>query len=142
MAQRFNAERAARILSDAIDTTDVLAATKHGVTTRTIENYRVRLETDPSFAALVSKLRKASETQWQGERILALRTTMSKMVELVKGAETIADLPAVTQAARVLGELQIASEALDVSDIDDRESSPSPETAADGEAGSPTAPIH
>lgn len=60
----FNPSRAAVILTDAMLTTDEKASELHGVSVRTIRNYRVRLHSDPHFAAFFLKVKKAKESDW------------------------------------------------------------------------------
>lgn len=63
----INYDRAAKILCDAVLMGDREAAKKWKTTVRTIQNYRVRLETDEKLRKLVLKLQSLQDKDWASE---------------------------------------------------------------------------
>jgi hypothetical protein len=66
-AKKLNYERAAKILCDAVLMGDRKAAEKWKTTVRTIQNYRVRLETDEKLRNLVARLQERQDEDWASE---------------------------------------------------------------------------
>lgn len=108
----FNAERASRILLDAMLYGDGTAAAKWKVSERTVRNHRARLETDGDFAALFLKRKTAADSDWRVVRLHFLRKSIAKLETLVDAATTPASIRDVAEAIRVIGELQLASDVL------------------------------
>jgi hypothetical protein len=123
MAGGFDRDRAARILVDAIALGDRTAADRHQVAERTIVRYRQRLSVDHELSDIVRRLTKESEQGWHVARSRFLRRGLEKLMELVEAAG-VSNLKDVTEALRVVGELEIAREALGVSTSDRREDPP------------------
>lgn len=133
MAYRLNYERAAAILVDAAYLGDEKAAKKWDVTTRTIENYRSRLKTDPKLSDLFARKRAAAEGNWVSELKRALTRTLQKatmiveciepivVVETELGQEQQVNMPALRTliaAGKDLGEIALALEVLNAGDAD------------------------
>lgn len=108
----FVGERAARVLLDAMLFGDRLAAEKWQVSERTVRNHRGRLDTDKEFAALFLRLKSAAERDWRVVRLRFLRNSIAKLEALVESAEKPESIRDVADAIRIIGELQLASEAL------------------------------
>lgn len=129
----FDPERAARILVDAIALGDKTAAARHKVSEKTVGRYRSRLATDQELSEAVQRISREADKGWHVARARFLRRSLEKLIELVENA-TPEQMKDVTEALRVVGELEIAREALGVSAGDRRES----ETPATDAGGSPT----
>ena len=113
----MNLEQTARILVDAMYSSDVTAAKKWGVTLRTVYRYRNRFRTDPQLSAIVTKLRQEFESNWKPELARAITTGVKKMARMIEAAPegktfNAAALEAVTGAVKVLSEIQITSDVL------------------------------
>jgi hypothetical protein len=109
--------RAAQILCDAAYLGDAKAAEKWKITTRTIESYRSRLRTDPELSALFGTLRVKLEQGWKDELSSAITTGVKKMAAMIEAAPSgdtfdAKALEAVTNAVKVLSEIQITTEIL------------------------------
>jgi hypothetical protein len=130
----FNPERAARVLLDALALGDGAAAEKWKVTVRTVENYRARLLTDVHFSALFESLKRKEDGAWRMVRLRFLRKTIAKLETLVDQADSPKYIRDVADAVKVIGELQIASDALGV-DLNADAPGESP-AAPEGGAGS------
>lgn len=63
----INYDRAAKILCDAVLMGDRPAAEKWKTTIRTIQRYRLRLETDDKLRSMVRKLQEKQDADWAGE---------------------------------------------------------------------------
>lgn len=135
MAHHLNYERAAAILVDAAYLGDEIAAKKWNVTTRTVENYRARLKTDPKLSELFARKRAAAEGSWASELKRALQSTMRKATMIVECIEPVlvvedpetgfqvqeVNMPALKTliaAGKELGEIAIALEVLNAGNPD------------------------
>lgn len=61
---KFDAEFAATVLLEALFTSDRKACEKYGITTRTVENYRARLNSDADFSAFFLKKKAQLDRAW------------------------------------------------------------------------------
>jgi hypothetical protein len=114
--------RAAQILCDAAYLGDAKTAEKWKITTRTIESYRSRLRTDPQLAGLFGTLRVKLEEDWRSGLAQAIKTGVQKMtrlIELAPEGDTFdaKALEAVTNAVKVLTEIQITTDILNAGDV-------------------------
>ena len=137
----FDRERAAFILIDALVMGAKKAAEKWQVTERTVENYRERLRTDPHFSAFFNRVQAKQAADWKVVRVKFLRAGITKLEELVAMADSPKHISAVSEAVKTVGELQIVSDALNVSDgtdFEDEESSTNPSDPSEGSPASPT----
>jgi hypothetical protein len=113
MVREFNHERAAMILCDAVMMGDRAAADKWGLTQRSIQRYREKLETDDKLRHYVAKLQAKQEQDWAGE----IPKVLAEGMAFLKGAfvqnrngggvsnpETIA---ALTGAIEVLADIDL-----------------------------------
>jgi hypothetical protein len=66
-AKKLNYDRAAKILCDAVLMGDREAAKKWKTTIRTIQRYRIRLETDDKLRQLVAQLQERQDRDWASE---------------------------------------------------------------------------
>lgn len=107
--QRANdAEFVALVLADAAMIGDEAAATRHGVSVRTVERYRSKAKDDEALAASVGEKKAAYRTSLRDELIETTRAGLTRMRTLL---ETETDLHkaagAVKIASDALGALQI-----------------------------------
>ncbi|NBC17177.1 MAG: hypothetical protein GVY18_07660 [Bacteroidetes bacterium] len=116
---RFDPEKAAAILADAIVMGDEQAAKRNGCTTRTIRNYRAKLGSDPqlseSFRLKKQELQAAHDAErmeWAAARSVVLRDGLSKLRELIAMANDVDHIHPVAGAIKIVGELDIAHTAL------------------------------
>src|SRR5438270_895291 len=112
----FNRERAARILVDASYTSSAKAAKKWKINERTVQLYRARLANDLELARLYQEAKARADSGWHDERLAFLKVALAKLEELVGLAKSAKDITAVSQAVRVVGELQVAEGALNGGD--------------------------
>lgn len=110
----FDRDRAARILVDAIALGDKAAADKWQVSEKTIQRYRERMQSDPDLSAFVQSILAAEAREWRKVRLNFLRTSIAKLTTLVEAASEPKHIRDVSEAIRVVGELQLASDALNV----------------------------
>jgi glutaminase len=67
MARKFNHDRAAMVLSDALVMGDRLAAEKWQLTVRSVQKYRERLEKDEQLRIKVKELQQKQEDNWANQ---------------------------------------------------------------------------
>lgn len=73
----INYERAAKILCDAVLMGDREAAKKWKTTIRTIQRYRIKLETDDKLRQLVAQLQERQDQDWASEIPVVLSEGMA-----------------------------------------------------------------
>jgi len=114
---RFNRERASIILVDALYSDDELAAEKHGITARTIRNYRERLDSDQELSALFHSKRREREKSWADDMPAAISSGVEylrKVSEGLKPEETSPEMVhAIAGAVKVLSEVRMTKDVLD-----------------------------
>ena len=70
---KFNPERAAAILLEAMLTSDKAAVENHGITARTLFNWRERLYSDSTFSDIFRHKKDAAERDWASSLAPAIR---------------------------------------------------------------------
>lgn len=134
----YNAEFAAKVLADAtLLGGDQRSAEKHGVSRRTVDRYRARLDAgDNELSQLVEKKLRLVERSWHRVRNRGLTVLVERMIAL---AATETDFDKVTRATMALGELDMAGAVLNVGGENRSEGTPPPEDEGGGEpeAGDP-----
>ena len=112
---RFDYERAATVLVDALYEGDVEAVQRHGVTRKSLYNWRHRLATDQRLAQLFNEKRRQAETEWAPQFVPAIRDA----VEFLRRAARELDpadpdaVHAVAGALKILAEIAMTREVLD-----------------------------
>jgi len=134
---RFDRERAAQILVDAITLGDKTSADRHQVSEKTIQRYRARAKRDTELSARVRELGREAEHGWHFARARFLRKTLAKLESMVDDA-TREDFEHVINALKAAGDLDLASEALGVGHSDRQQGPPAAE-AQGGSSGTPEA---
>lgn len=126
---RINKQTVARVLVDANALGDEAAARKHGVSVRSVERYRARMREDPELAGLVATKNREAEAGWHAARSKTLRTIMRRLEELAKDEK---DIDKLSRAAKAVGDIDVASSALNVGTGADPASQATPEDPDDG----------
>ncbi|QLG11014.1 hypothetical protein HLB42_09690 [Deinococcus sp. D7000] len=114
MAKRDNA-RAARLLAEAALTTDAKVCESHGITLRTLQNYRAALKTDPELSRLYAEARQVVITRdWAEQLGVTLSGAAAKLLALIDGAQSSAPetIQAVTGAVLGLAEIALTRDML------------------------------
>lgn len=116
---RFNRDRAANALADALVMGEADAAKRNGITERTLRNYKARLPNDPELSALfqkkkavVDELRDREREAWGVERRMFLTKAIKKLGEIVEKADSVEHIHAIAGAVKIVGELDITKSAL------------------------------
>ena len=128
MSATFKYERAAAVLAEADYSSDKSAAKRYSVTVRSVENWRRKLQTDPKLAELYEARKAAIHEDWAETAIAFLRAGIAKMQALVETA-TVEHLGDVSQAVKIVGELQVVREALRGDKPQSGGASPRPQTS-------------
>lgn len=112
---RFNRERAAAALVDAAYMGDKKAAERHGVTTRSIRNWRERLDADQHFSAVFREKKVLTDQEWAGELPSAIRAAIRFVRESAKESKlgNPDSTKVVADALRILVEVALTREILD-----------------------------
>jgi hypothetical protein len=115
MAGRFNYERAASALVDAAYLGDKQAAERHGITARSIRNYRQRLQEDRELSELFQHKRALAEQDWAHELAPAIRASIDFLRRAAQRASTRdADvIHSVAGALKILSNVAMTKEVLD-----------------------------
>ena len=137
---QFNRERAARILVDAIALGDKTACKQWKINERTLVRYRSRLSSDPQLSELVRAKGRVADEHWSKARVRFLRKAISKLEQLIDSADQD-QIRDVSEAVKVVGELQVASAVLHEPGTD-FEGARSAEDAARAGAGGDRPSVH
>lgn len=142
----FNYTLAARVLVDAQVMGDEKAAKKHKVGLRSLERYRVRMQSDEKLHALVAKKTERADEPLLDARAAFQREAVAFMQKVVARGEQLlpkcspeqfgevaSAVKDVSEAVRNIGELDLAARILGVGN-GDRRTDPAP-----AEAGGPAA---
>lgn len=112
MPQQFNRTRAAVILADAALTKDRLAAQRHGVSVRAIEEWRRRLKRDPELRQEYDRLIAARD--WSLQIPNALTSAIAYIERAGATPEITPDLvTAISGAISTLNEVMLVQAALE-----------------------------
>ena len=115
MPRKFNHERAATILAEAALIGDEKAADNHGVSVRSIQNWRARLKRDPVLVESFTAKTQAATTDWAdglGDTIKAGIDFLRRAANQVNPMDPDA-IFAVVGAVKVLAELEMTRKVLD-----------------------------
>ena len=112
---RFNSERAAVVLVDAAYMGDKRAAEKHGVTARSVRNWRKRLEVDQQFSVVFREKKILTDQEWASELPSAIRAAVRFVRESAKESKlgNPDATKVVADALRILVEVALTREILD-----------------------------
>lgn len=139
----FDPHLAARVLVDAQVMGDKKAAKKHHVTTRSIERYRVRMQSDATLHEMVAKKTERADEglrpariAFQHDAVLFMQKVVARGEELLPRAsakqfgEIAAAVKDVSEAVRNIGELDLAAELLGVGNRNRQPDPPTPEAGS------------
>lgn len=109
MGRGFNYERAAIVLCDAMIMGDRVSAERWGLTQRSVQRYRDRLENDDKLRQITQEYRDKQTHQWLEDMPQAL----CAIVEFMKASaqelspQNPGHLVAITKALEVLADIQL-----------------------------------
>lgn len=121
MPNGFPIEQKAKILVECDFATDKEIAARWNVSTRTIENYRSQLKTDPQLLIEYNKHKDLFAADWVKDASRGIKTFIATLETVVKrkNPKDAQWITATATAAKFIGELSIAYTALtDESSID------------------------
>lgn len=111
----FDIERAAKILIDATLMGDHAACDKWGITVRSLQRYRSRIDNDKEFRISVAQKKAEQDKAWANE----IPTAISSCVEFLRAASQEVDkrdpeaIHAVAGSLKILSEVYITREVID-----------------------------
>ena len=85
--RKFNPERAASLLLEAELSTDKAVLEKHGITARTLYNWRARLHEDAIFSDIFRRKKEAVEREWGAALAPAIRDGIEFLARASKEAD-------------------------------------------------------
>lgn len=86
---KIDINAAARVLVDAYFATDQTAARKHGISTKTVQRHRQRLETEPKLStAYHNLLQTALDQDWAAELNETVKTALRKLRDTIQQIKT------------------------------------------------------
>ena len=115
MSREFNKERAAKALVDAILMGDNEAAKKYGVSYKSLQGWRSRLDTDTEFRQFFQELRAKKDERWADD----LAAALASGIRFLKDAGTQADpkdpdaIAAITGAVEMLADIALTQKMVD-----------------------------
>jgi hypothetical protein len=112
---RFNYDRAAAVLVEAAYFGDKAAADRYGITVRSVERYRERLDDDIELSAFVTIKKQEFEDRWAEELPAAIRASIRFLAKAAneadhKDAQTIYS---VAGALKILADVTLTKRVLD-----------------------------
>lgn len=113
---QFNHERAALILVEAAYYGDRATGDRWGVSIRSIQRYRARLDSDQELSQLVALKKEAFERDWTEEMPAAIRTGIRFLNTAFQEADPTSPeaIHAVAGAMKILAEIGLTREVLNV----------------------------
>lgn len=118
MARKFNYERAASALLEALLGGDQTAAEKYGVSIRSIQTWRQRLGEDAHLVEFFAIKRRAFEDGWAEELGVPIRAAARLITEAAASADAVTKrnpefIHAIAGALKICAELKIVSKVID-----------------------------
>lgn len=116
MSHNFDYERAARALANAAFTNDTTAANDEGITIRTLQRYRKRLDADGTLSQLVAQKKAALEREWASKIAPALRSALDFLTRAGQEADPRDPeaIHAIAGAFKLVNEGALAKAVIDV----------------------------
>lgn len=113
-ATKFNAERAAVILVEAAYKGEKQAAKDWGITTRSLRNWRRRLDSDESFSAIFRHKKELAEKDWAQDAPLTIRAAMAFIRRASQSESQDPEMVhAVAGAMKLLADVTLTKQVLD-----------------------------
>lgn len=115
MGRRLDYDRVAAILVEALYYGDQETAKRWDITTRTIQNYRARLDDDAELSVIFADKKAAFETEWANEVPAALRSAVRFLMRAGEEADPSDPqaIHAVAGALKMLAEVRFTKDILD-----------------------------
>lgn len=111
---RLDLDRVATILVEAVFFGDTRTSQRNGITTRTIMNYRQRLNEDSELSTIFAIKKREFEKDWATEIPAAIRSGIRFLLDATKYLEpTSENIYAVTGMVKVLTEIGLTKEIID-----------------------------
>ncbi len=112
----LNKQRAAMMLIESIYYGDKATVKRYGLSVRTLDNYRRRLNTDTELAELCQQYRLKFEDNWINELPIAAKGIIRKLTDasqniVIENANDARDL---AEALKILAEVIMAKDIIDV----------------------------
>lgn len=109
---RLDYERAATILVEAVYYGDIKTAERWGVTERTIQNYRSKLDGDPELSGFFALKKAAFESEWANEVPAAIRSALRFIVRAGEEADpkNPEAIHAMAGALKIVAEVELTRE--------------------------------
>lgn len=116
MANGINVDRATNVLVEAVFFGDKEAASRYGLSVRTVDNYRRRVNTDKDFALLFKQKKAEFEKNWADEIPMAIRAGTRFLLKSFQEADykDATVIHAIAGAMKILTEIGLAKEIIDV----------------------------
>ena len=108
-------DKVATILVEALLFGDKVAANRHGITQRTIQNYKARLRDDTELSELFARKKSIVEDDWVNE----IKSAMIASIDFLKRASQEADptnpevIHAIAGAAKILSGIGLTKDLVD-----------------------------
>lgn len=115
MVAKIDYDKVARVIADAAIFGDAEAASKNGVSIRSVRNYRSRLETDPQLAMLAQLKRQQQDQAWAHE----IPSMISAGIHFLKRATQELNpkdplcVHAVAGALKIVSEIELSKRMID-----------------------------
>lgn len=111
----INKELAATVLIEAAYTTDEKAAARYGISLRTIQRWRSKIQTDPILAGFVATKKRAFDEAWAEEIPVTLRKAMRFLNDAFEKADARnpAIIESVVGAIKIIAEVQMTGRWID-----------------------------
>jgi len=131
-------EEAIRVLLDAAVSGDRTASKRAGIDERTLRRWRVRLASDPELSAAFRAKNEAADRSWKAAR----RETLGKLIRAIAAKIDDPDttMGELSNATKILGELEITQGVLDGSGDDQPGQGPPEASGRGSQAGRPSEP--
>lgn len=114
MARKLNYDFAATVLVNAMQEGDELTCHKFGVSIKTIERYKKRVQHDPVLAEHVAQKQQLVNRDWTADILPAMRAAIEFIRRAAESADTrdVNAIQAVAGALKVLSEIYMTQEVL------------------------------
>lgn len=111
----FNRDKAARIVLDAVVMGDRPACEKHGISLRTLQRYRTKLEDDAELSQVVAQKKEMQDEAWANEIPSAIAACINYLKD--SAAACVPGNPdaihAVSGALKIMTEVELTRKLID-----------------------------
>lgn len=111
---KFNYDRASAVLVEAAYFGDKTASERYGISIRSIENYRARLEDDMELVAFFAIKKQKFEDDWAEELPVAIRSSIRYIAKAASEASTDHQMVySIAGALKILSDVKLTKDVLD-----------------------------